>query len=126
MMDCVFSGSLLVVFSLFCYAVCFLEQINSLYLSLITTRSLFLPGKSLTNALAGVRNSTRIRNIYRVLVYLFQRLESLLRYTYSTQSELGELDDALMGLEIRSAVRRSVRKISHLYRVGQKSGATDS
>ena len=126
MMDCVFSGSLLVAFSLFCYAVCFLEQIYSLYLSLITTRSLFLPGKSLTNALAGVRNSTRIRNIYRVLIYLFQRLESLLRYTYSTQSELGGLDDALMGLEIRSAVRRSVRKISHLYRVGQKSGATDS
>jgi len=125
-MDCVFSGSLLVVFSLFSYAVCFLEQINSLYLSLITTCSLFLPGKSLTNALAGVRNSTRIRNICRVLIYLFQRLESLLRYTYSTQSELGELDDALMGLEIRSAVRRSVRKISHLYRVGQKSGATDS
>ena len=33
-MDCVLSGSLLVVFSLFCYAVCFLEQINSLSLSL--------------------------------------------------------------------------------------------
>ena len=32
--DCVLSGSLLVVFSLFCYAVCFLEQINSLSLSL--------------------------------------------------------------------------------------------
>ena len=28
-----FSGSLLVVFSLFCYAVCFLERINSLSLS---------------------------------------------------------------------------------------------
>jgi len=33
MMDCVLSGSLLVVFSLFCYA---FEQINSLSLSLIT------------------------------------------------------------------------------------------
>ena len=33
MMDCVFSDSLLVVFSLLCYAVCFLEQINSLFLS---------------------------------------------------------------------------------------------
>jgi len=33
-MDCVLSGSLLVVFSLFCYAMCvFLEQINSLSLS---------------------------------------------------------------------------------------------
>jgi len=31
MMDCVLSGSLLVVFSLFCYAMCvFFEQINSL------------------------------------------------------------------------------------------------
>ena len=35
MMDCVFSGSLLVVFSLFCYAVCFFEQINSLSPSMI-------------------------------------------------------------------------------------------
>ena len=35
MMDCVLSGSLLVVFSLFCYAMCvFFEQINSLSLSL--------------------------------------------------------------------------------------------
>ena len=35
MMDCVLSGSLLVVFSLFCYAVCvFFEQRNSLSLSL--------------------------------------------------------------------------------------------
>jgi len=34
MMDCVFSDSLLVVFSLLCYAVCFLEQINSLSLFL--------------------------------------------------------------------------------------------
>jgi len=34
MMDCVLSGSLLVVFSLFCYAMCvFFEQINSLSLS---------------------------------------------------------------------------------------------
>jgi len=34
MMDCVLSGSLLVAFSLFCYAVCFFfEQINSLSLS---------------------------------------------------------------------------------------------
>jgi len=33
MMDCVLSGSLLVVFSLFCYVVCFFEQINSLSLS---------------------------------------------------------------------------------------------
>ena len=33
MMDCVLSGSLLIVFSLFCYAVCFFEQINSLSLS---------------------------------------------------------------------------------------------
>ena len=33
MMDCVLSGSLLVVFSLFCYAMCvFFEQINSLSL----------------------------------------------------------------------------------------------
>jgi len=33
-MDCVLSGSLLVVFSLFCYAMCvFFEQINSLSLS---------------------------------------------------------------------------------------------
>ena len=33
MMDCVLSGSLLVVFSLFCYAICvFFEQINSLSL----------------------------------------------------------------------------------------------
>ena len=35
MMDCVLSGSLLVVFSLFCYAMCvFLTQIISLSLSL--------------------------------------------------------------------------------------------
>jgi len=35
MMDSVLSGSLLVVFSLFCYAMCvFFEQINSLSLSL--------------------------------------------------------------------------------------------
>ena len=35
MMDCVLSGSLLVVFSLFCYVMCvFFEQINSLSLSL--------------------------------------------------------------------------------------------
>ena len=35
MMDCVLSGSLLVVFSLFCYATCvFFEEINSLSLSL--------------------------------------------------------------------------------------------
>jgi len=34
MMDCVLSGNLLVVFSLFCYAMCvFFEQINSLSLS---------------------------------------------------------------------------------------------
>jgi len=32
MMGCVLSGSLLVVFSLFCYAVCFLERILSLSL----------------------------------------------------------------------------------------------
>ena len=38
-MDCVLSGSLLVVFSLFCYAVCFLEQINSLSLSFSLNRS---------------------------------------------------------------------------------------
>ena len=37
MMDCVLSGSLLVVFSLFCYAMCvFFEQINS-HLSLSQT-----------------------------------------------------------------------------------------
>ena len=36
MMDCVLSGSLLVVFSLFCYAMCVsFEQINSLSLSLL-------------------------------------------------------------------------------------------
>ena len=34
MMDCVLSGSLLVVFSLFCYAVFFFKEINSLSLSL--------------------------------------------------------------------------------------------
>jgi len=39
MMDCVLSGSLLVVFSLFCYAMCvFFEQINSLSLSLSLAR----------------------------------------------------------------------------------------
>ena len=37
MMDCVLSGSLLIVFSLFCYAVCFFEQINSLSLSLVSS-----------------------------------------------------------------------------------------
>jgi len=40
MMDCVLSGSLLVVFSLFCYAVCFLEQINSLSLYDIPKRNI--------------------------------------------------------------------------------------
>ena len=42
MMDCVLSGSLLVVFSLFCYAMCvfFLEQMNSLSLSLSGKQSI--------------------------------------------------------------------------------------
>jgi len=41
MMDCVLSGSLLVVFSLFCYAMCvFFEQINSLSLSLSLSQRL--------------------------------------------------------------------------------------
>ena len=42
MMDCVLSGSLLVVFSLFCYAMCvFFEQINSLSLSLLAVLPVF-------------------------------------------------------------------------------------
>jgi len=41
-MDCVLSGSLLVVFSLFCYAMCvFFEQINSLSLSLLAVLPVF-------------------------------------------------------------------------------------
>ena len=32
MMDCVLSGSLLIVFSLFCYAVCFFSRANKLFL----------------------------------------------------------------------------------------------
>jgi len=68
-MDCVLSGSLLAVFSLFCYAMCvFVEQLNSLSLSLsLSIRSSVSTEHRLERRTDGLKNcSTQGRVVWQV------------------------------------------------------------